>query len=50
MKSLPVAGAVLLTTQICLDGKSNWLNGLQMLVLYTIIAVLFFFRTGDGRG
>jgi len=38
-----VAGAVLLTTQICLDGKSNWLNGLQMLVLYTIIAVLFFF-------
>ena len=38
-----VAGAVLLTTQICLDGKSNWLNGLQMLVLYTIIAVLFYF-------
>ncbi len=38
-----VAGAVLLTTQICLDGKSNWLNGLQMLVLYSIIAVLFFF-------
>ncbi len=38
-----VGGAVLLTTQICLDGKSNWLNGLQMLVLYTIIAVLFYF-------
>jgi Ca2+:H+ antiporter len=38
-----VAGAVLLTTQICQDGKSNWLNGMQMLVLYTIIAVLFYF-------
>jgi Ca2+:H+ antiporter len=43
-----VAGAVLLTTQICLDGKSNWLNGLQMLVLYTIIAVLFFFAPEMG--
>jgi len=43
-----VAGAVLLTTQICQDGKSNWLNGLQMLVLYTIIAVLFFFAPEMG--
>lgn len=43
-----VAGAVLLTTQICLDGKSNWLNGLQMLVLYTIIAVLFYFSPEMG--
>ncbi len=43
-----VAGAVILTTQICLDGKSNWLNGMQMLVLYTIIAVLFFFAPEMG--
>ena len=43
-----VAGAVLLTTQICLDGKSNWLNGLQMLVLYSIIAVLFYFSPEMG--
>ena len=41
-----VAGAVLLTVQICHDGKSNWLNGLQMLILYAIIAVLFYFAPG----
>ena len=38
-----VAGAILLTSQICQDGRSNWLNGLQMLILYAIIAVLFYF-------
>jgi Ca2+:H+ antiporter len=47
-ETVAVGGAVLLTTQICLDGKSNWLNGLQMLVLYTIIAVLFFFAPEMG--
>jgi Ca2+:H+ antiporter len=36
------AGAVL-TTQIGQDGVSNRLNGLQMLVAYAMIAVLFFF-------
>ena len=36
------AGA-LLTTQIGQDGVSDWLNGLQMLVAYMMIAVLFFF-------
>jgi len=38
-----LVGAVWLTSQISDDGKSNWLNGLQMLILYTIIAVLFYF-------
>ncbi|MGK7877016.1 MAG: calcium/proton exchanger [Xenococcaceae cyanobacterium] len=36
-------GAVLITTQIVQDGKCNWLNGIQMLILYALIAVLFFF-------
>ena len=38
-----LVGAVWLTSQISDDGKSNWLNGLQMLILYMIIAVLFYF-------
>jgi len=42
-ETVAVAASVLLTTQICSDGKSNWLNGIQLLVLYAIIAVLFFY-------
>jgi len=25
------------------DGETNWLNGLQMLILYALIGALFFF-------
>lgn len=38
-----VGAAAGITTQIAQDGQSNWLNGLQMLVVYAMIAVLFFF-------
>jgi len=38
-----MAAAAFVTTQIAQDGQSNWLNGLQMLVVYTMIAVLFFY-------
>ena len=38
-----VGAAAMVTTQIAQDGQSNWLNGLQMLIVYTMIAVLFFF-------
>jgi Ca2+:H+ antiporter len=35
--------AVLITGQIASDGKSNWLEGVQLLVVYLIIAMVFFF-------
>ena len=38
-----IGAAALVTTQIVQDGKCNWLNGIQMLILYTMIGVLFFF-------
>jgi len=38
-----IFGSVLITTQISQDGQCNWLNGMQMLILYGIIAVLFFY-------
>jgi Ca2+:H+ antiporter len=38
-----VAAAAVVTTQIAQDGESNWLNGLQMLVVYAMVGILFFF-------
>jgi len=35
--------AVLIIGQIAGDGESNWLKGVQLLVLYLLIAVAFFF-------
>ncbi|WP_162182903.1 calcium/proton exchanger [Neosynechococcus sphagnicola] len=35
--------SVLIMAQISQDGRCNWLNGLQMLILYGIIGVLFFY-------
>lgn len=43
---ISLGAATVITTQIAQDGTSNWLNGLQMLVLYAMIAVLFFFVPG----
>ena len=36
-------GAVLIAALIALDGESNWLEGVQLLVVYIIIAMAFFF-------
>jgi len=45
--SLPEIAAVVLaafvTDQIAGDGESNWLEGVQLLALYAIIGVLFYF-------
>ena len=38
-----MGAATLITTQIAQDGQSNWLNGLQMLIVFAMIGVLFFF-------
>lgn len=38
-----IAGAVWIAQQIAGDGESNWLEGVQLLAVYLIMALLFFF-------
>jgi Ca2+:H+ antiporter len=38
-----IFGSVLVISQISQDGQANWLSGVQMLVLYGLIGVLFYF-------
>lgn len=38
-----VVAAVFVTEQISGDGESNWLEGIQLLALYVVIGILFFF-------
>ena len=40
---IAVVAAVFVTEQISGDGESNWLEGIQLLALYFVIAILFFF-------
>src|SRR5262245_32704603 len=40
---LAVFVAVLITGQIASDGESNWLEGAQLLAVYMILAMVFFF-------
>jgi len=40
---LAVAAAALIAAFVSLDGKSNWLEGSMLLVLYAILGVAFFF-------
>jgi Ca2+:H+ antiporter len=40
---LAVALAVAITGQIAGDGESNWLEGVQLLAVYIIIGIIFFF-------
>ncbi len=40
---LAVFVAVLITGQIASDGKTNWLEGVQLLVVYCILGLVFFF-------
>ena len=39
--------AILVISQIAGDGESNWLKGVQLLALYLILAVAFFFIPPD---
>ena len=36
--------SVFITTLVVQDGESNWLEGLQLLAAYAIMAVAFFFH------
>lgn len=38
-----VVVSVLLVQQVCGDGESNWLEGVQLLSVYTILGILFFY-------
>ncbi len=38
-----VFGSILIVQQICSDGESNWIEGLQLLSVYAILGILFYF-------
>lgn len=38
-----VIATILIVQQICSDGESNWIEGLQLLSVYTILGILFYF-------
>lgn len=38
-----VFGSILIVQQICSDGESNWIEGLQLLAVYTILGILFYY-------
>ncbi len=38
-----LAAASFIATLVALDGESNWLEGVQLLVVYVILAIAFFF-------
>jgi Ca2+:H+ antiporter len=40
-----VAVGVLIAAYIALDGRSNWVEGLQLISVYLIVAIAFFFLT-----
>ena len=41
--------AVLITGQIASDGESNWIEGVQLLAVYVILAVVFYFLQEGGN-
>lgn len=40
---IALAGASIIAALVALDGESNWLEGAQLLVVYVILAIAFFF-------
>ena len=41
--------AVMITGQIAADGETNWLEGAQLLAVYVILAVVFYFLPEVGQ-
>jgi len=35
--------SILITGQVASDGERNWLEGVQLLAVYVILAIVFFF-------
>ncbi len=40
---LTVLLAVLITGQVAADGRSDWLKGMQLLAVYLVLGLTFFF-------
>jgi Ca2+:H+ antiporter len=45
LEVVAVGVGVLIASYIALDGKSNWVEGLQLVSVYAILAIAFFFLT-----
>jgi Ca2+:H+ antiporter len=45
LEVVAVAVGVFIAGYIALDGKSNWIEGLQLMSVYLILAIAFFFLT-----
>ena len=45
LEVVAVAVGVMIASYIALDGKSNWVEGLQLVSVYLILAIAFFFLT-----
>ena len=45
LEVVAVAVGVMIASYIALDGKSNWVEGLQLVSVYVILAIAFFFLT-----
>jgi Ca2+:H+ antiporter len=45
LEVVAVGVAVLIAAYLALDGRSNWVEGLQLMSVYTILAIAFFFVT-----
>ncbi len=48
MEVLAVVAAVIIVEQIASDGESNWLEGVQLLAVYVILAIVFYFLPESG--
>jgi Ca2+:H+ antiporter len=47
---LTILLAVLITGQVAGDGRSDWLKGMQLLAVYLVLALTFFFLPGHVGG
>jgi Ca2+:H+ antiporter len=45
LEVVSVGVGVLIASYIALDGRSNWVEGLQLVSVYTILGIAFFFLT-----
>ena len=45
LEVVAVGGGVLIAAYIALDGQSNWIEGLQLISVYIILSIAFFFIT-----
>lgn len=50
LEIVAVAASGVLFTYISIDGETNWLEGIQLVVLYTIIAAIFFILQAPAVG